>query len=356
MLTEHYPKTERIIHELRREIADGIHGGLGAPFMTTRYLMTYKNVSLKTAHRILGQLCSEGVLEVCGKRYRIKSANGEQEKRLIGLLLTRLDNPYFSNLASALEEIVRMRGCDLAIAVSNYDGELEREQINNFLRNGVSGIIACPWSLSANESLYASLSVPLVLIGRTLPRVKTDAVLVDNLTAAKDAAKHLLSVPCEEFLYIGPRDLPDDQRLAGFCEGLERSGKPLPREHIFLLSDERNIPERLRDLLLKKSKAGIRVGVFCYHDLYAARFIQLCHEEKIAIPDDCAVCGFDNLPTASAIWPPLTSVAYPMREIASLAADMLFGRMDGTRSGIGEIKLLAPELIKRSSSKKIKQQ
>lgn len=352
MLTEHYPKTERIIHELRKEIADGIHGGLGAPFMTTRFLMTYKSVSLKTAHRILGQLCSEGLLEVCGKRYRIKSATGEQDKQLIGLLLTRLDNPYFSNLASALEEVVRTRGCDLAIAVSNYDGELEREQLNNFLRNGVSGIIACPWSLSTNEELYRTLPVPLVLIGRTLPHVKTDAVLVDNLTAARTAAKHLLSISCDEFIYIGPRDLSDDQRLAGFRNGLEESGRSLPQDHIFLLNDERHIPEHLQELLLTKTKAGLRMGVFCYHDLYAARLIQLCHEEKIAVPGNCAICGFDNLPTASAIWPPLTSVAYPMREIAGLAAEMLFGRLGGTRVGEGETRLLAPELIKRSSTKR----
>ena len=350
---EHFPKTERIVRELGQEIAEGRHGRVSQPFMTTRYLMTYKGVSLKTAHRVLGRLCSDGLLEVRGKRYYLKGAEKPESRHAprIGLLLTRLDTPYFSNLASCLEETVRKRGASVEIAVSAYDGELERKRLEMFVGSGIDGIIACPWAVEQNEALYASLPVPLVLIGRTLPHAASDAVLVDNLKAAKQTAGHLIAAGCTDFFYAGPANLPDDQRLAGFREGLSAQGRTLPGSHVFALKDENAPLDALRRHLVKNPARNRRAGVFCYHDLFAARVIRLCHEERIPVPARVAVAGFDNLPVASAVWPPLTSVAYPVREIAETAVKLLFARLKGDREGAPETCYLEPELVVRKSTK-----
>lgn len=349
---DYYPKMERVLKELLQEIAEGRHGQCGEPFMTTRFLMKYKNISLKTAHKVLGHLCSEGILEVRGKRYHLKMpGTGSCGPKKIGLLLTRLDTPYFSNLASCLEERVRQRGAELAIAVSSYDAELERTHLERFVRDGFCGIAACPWALTENEHVYADLSVPCVLIGRALPHERTDTVLVDNLKAARKTAKHLLAAGCTEFFYAGPENLSDDQRLNGFRQELCHNGKKLPEDHVAGLTDDHDpLPETFRRRLLETIQKGHRAGIFCYHDLYAAHVIGFCHEAKISVPDQAAVAGFDNLPVASAIWPAMTSVAYPVRGIAETALDMLFARIDGTRCGKGETRLLAPELVVRTST------
>lgn len=347
---EYYPKMERIASELRQEISDGRHGTSGSPFMTTRYLMTYKGISLKTAHKVLGVLCTEGLLEVKGKRYYLRdtaAASVPAAKKRIGLLLTRLDTPYFSNLASNLEEITRELGAELLISISGYDPDLERKRLKDFLKNGVSGIIACPWALADNEQSYRELPVPYVLIGRTLPGGNAESVLVDNLKAARQTAHHLIETGCREFFYVGPDNLQDDQRLNGFRIGLFEAGIELPAEHIIRLPDEHSSLVRLKE---KLNHCRTRAGVFCYHDLFAAHVIHLCHESKISIPEKCAVTGFDNLPVASAIWPPLTSVAYPIRSIARSAVEILFTRMATGRTGGGTARYLEPELIVRQSS------
>lgn len=350
----YYPKMERAVRELRQEIAEGKHGRPGEPFMTTRYLMTYRSISLKTAHKVLGRLCADGLLEVKGKRYYLTrtpslSASGT---KLIGLLLTRLDTAYFSNLASNLEEIARELGAELAISVSGYDREVEKARLEEFVRRGVAGIAATPWAVAENEPVFAELPVPYVLIGRTLPHLKSDAVLVDNLKAAREVARHLLDRGCDTFFYVGPRDLADDQRLNGFRIGLLEAGVPLPTENIFRAeTDDVNLdPAGLRETLARAAKKGRKSGVFCYHDLYAARVVALCHEEKIAISDSAAVAGFDNLPVASAIWPQLTSVAYPVRDIARMALEILFTRMARQRCGGGTPRYLEPRLIVRAST------
>lgn len=347
---KYYPKTERLAKELRQEIAEGKHGADGTPFMTTRYLMRERNISLKTAHRLLGGLCTDGLLEVRGKRYYLTTARKERGRMRIGLLLTRLDTPYFSNLASNLEEITRENGAELVIALSGYDGEVERKRLDMFLKQGVSGIIACPWAVEENEKLFAALPVPSVLIGRTLPHRKTDAVLVDNLSAAHAVADHLAECGCREFFYRGPGNLADDRRLRGFRAGLMEKGFFLPENRI-LSGPENSDPPGLRKEFLECCKtSGKKTGIFCYHDLFAARIIGFCHEQKITVPAQAAVAGFDNLPVASAIWPALTSVAYPVRGIAQTAADILFSRIGNTRKEPGAEHRLEARLIVRRST------
>ncbi len=345
---ERYPKAERIEKELQLEIADGRHGTVGTPFMTTRELMTYKNVSLKTAHRILGRLCAGGLLEVQGKRYYLKGSVEKRERPVIGLLLTRLDTPYFSNLASHLEEMTRELGAEISIAVSDYNTELERCRLESFCRNGVAGIIACPWGVEENEAVYRDLPVPWVLIGRRLKQTESDAILVDNVKAAQSVAKHLLEAGCEDFLYVGPRNLEDDPRLQGFRLGLLAAGRKLRAEDVF--PAEEGMEDDMRSLRNRLSGAEKKTGVFCYHDLYAARVVNLCHEEKLSIPDRVAVAGFDNLPIAAAIYPPLTTVSYPLRDIARMACEILFTRIRCQRVGGGTARYLDSMLIVREST------
>lgn len=345
-----YPKMERLAKELRQEIAEGRHGGDGTPFMTTRYLMKERNISLKTAHRLLGRLCADGLLEVRGKRYYLTTAQKEHGRMRIGLLLTRLDTAYFSNLAANLEEITRENGAELIIALSGYDADVERKRLDMFLKQGVSGIIACPWAVEENETLFATLPVPSILIGRTLPHQKTGAVLVDNLAAARLVAKHLATCGCREFFYRGPDNLTFDQRLQGFRTALLENGLALPENHILRWPEDSDPPGLENEFLAACKTPGGKAGIFCYHDLFAARIIGFCHEQKIAIPAQAAVVGFDNLPVASAIWPPLTSVAYPVRTIARAAADILFDRIRSERNGGGTALFLEAKLIVRRST------
>jgi len=292
-------------------------------------------------------LCADGILEVYGKRYRLKgNENYQKSKPIIGLLLTRLDNPYFSTLASSLEEYIRTKNADLAISVSDYDGTLERERIKKFIQDGVSGILACPWA-AENENIYSTLSIPCVLIGRTFVHSSLDSVLVDNVKASEDTARHLVSCGCTEFFYVGPKHLSEDSRLSGYRSCLMQMGKELEDSHIIRIQDGCQIDKVLKEKIIFKNG---KIGIFCYHDLFASNVIRYCHEEKIRIPEECAIVGFDNLPVASAIWPSLTTSAYPIRNIAETAANMLFERISGARVGTGKEVVLESHLIIRKST------
>ena len=348
-------KTSRIIEELKADIASGKFGRIGDRFLTTREICEHKQISLKTAFHVLIRLREDGILEKVGRDYRLASVfapSGPTEKPLlIGFLATCLESPYFAKLACHAEEFAHSIGASLIIASSNYDFETECERLKMFCRQGVAGILICPWaSTPEQEAFYADLPVPYVMLGRKLETADCDAVLVNNQTAAQNTARHLLERGIRDFAYIGQCGKVHDQRLFGFRAELAAAGITLAESNILRI-DSQN-PEDCRKAisrLLKKKRSGT-LGLFCYHDLFAIRAIGLCHQLGLRIPQDVAVAGFDDLPAAAETWPPLTSVSYPVQDMARLAFESLYTRIKFGRIGGGICRYLDSRLIVREST------
>ena len=348
-------KTTRIVEELKADIASGKIGRIGDRFLTTREICDRKQISLKTAFQILTRLREDGILEKVGRDYRLASVFAPSDRTekplLIGFLATCLESPYFAKLACHAEEFAHSIGASLIIASSNYDFETECERLKMFCRQGVAGILICPWaSTSEQEAFYADLPVPYVMLGRKLETADCDAVLVNNQKAAQNTARHLLEQGIREFAYIGQCGKVHDQRLFGFRAELAAAGITLTESNILRI-DSQN-PEECRKAisrLLKKKRSGT-LGLFCYHDLFAIRAIGLCHQLGLRIPQDVAVAGFDDLPAAAETWPPLTSVSYPVQDMARLAFESLYTRIKFGRIGGGICRYLDSRLIVREST------
>lgn len=350
------PKAQRIKEELRNEIASGAFGESGSPFLTTRGLCDYKNISLKTAHRIINMLKDDGMLELQGKRHFICRTDSKPEsaddKKLIGFLVTNLENPFFAGLAGHIQDFAREAGYELIIAASGYDAMQERDQLEMFCRQQVSGILACPWATDDNEEFYCGLPVPFTLIGRKLKTRDADAVLVNNNLAAQSVADHLIAEKFKHFAYIGPAGLQRDPRLTGFRASLFEQGYDLPEENILQLSNSNAEADISKIATFIKEKSHTRTGIFCFHDLFAVRALNVCHSLNISVPARIGLVGFDNLPVASEVFPPLTSISYPVREMAQIAFNILLGKLEKQENNDGITRYLESKLIIRKSSKK----
>lgn len=326
--------------------------------MTVRELCDYKQVSLKTAFLIQKSLREEGILERRGRALWLAPALSISQKNarplLIGFLATCLESPYFAKLACHAEEYAHSIGASLLIASSNYSFERERERLQMFCRQGVAGVQICPWaSTPEQEGFYAELPVPYVMLGRRLETVECDAVLVNNQKAAQRMARHLLEQGLTEFAYIGQRGKQHDQRLFGFRAELASAGFALPDSQIIQVDGENQSLFRESMLQLLKRRKDKRLGVFCYHDLFAIRAINLCHQLGLRVPGDVAVAGFDDLPVASETYPSLTTVSYPVKDMARLAFETLytkirFGKQDG-----GVCRYLDSKIVVRESTQNI---
>jgi LacI family transcriptional regulator len=64
------------------------------------------------------------------------------------------------------------------------------------------------------------------------------------------------------------------------------------------------------------------------NDALASGFMRVAHQRKIRLPEELSIIGFDGLPEDELLWPALTSVAQPMREMGSAACRWLFEAID----------------------------
>ncbi len=347
-------KSGQILEELRKEISSGRYGVAGESFMTMRELCDRYGIALKTAFRIISRLHQDGIIEKSGRGYRIAGKLPEIRKNgrplLLGFLATCLESPYFAKLATHAEELAHSIGASLIIASSNYDFETERERLGMFCEQGVAGILLCPWASNAvQEAFYRTLPVPYVLIGRRLESFECDAVLVNNQKAAYEMGGHLLG-GAEEFAYIGLRGKKFDSRLSGFRSRLLEAGAALEERNVLWLDyGDREGCRRAMTELLSRRRNG-RLAVFCYHDLFALRLNNVCHELGIDVPSEVMIAGFDDLPSAAESWPPLTSVSYPVKGMVQLAFESLYTRIRFGGRQEGFARYLDSEIVIRKST------
>ena len=348
-------KSEKIVRELTANVASGELGRSGDRFMTTRELAERYGIALKTAFQVTSRLRDDGIIERSGRAYRIAPpfARGRRGETplLIGFLATCLESPYFAKLACHAEEFAYSVGASLIIASSNYDFATECERLRMFCRQNVAGVLICPWaSTPEQEAFYAKLPVPYVMLGRCLETAECDAVLVNNEKAAQLVARHLVGEGLTEFAYIGQQGKLNDRRLFGYRSELAAAGFALHERNILRLDAQDPAQCRSEILKLLSAKRRGRLGVFCYHDLFAIRALNLCRELGLRVPEDVAVAGFDDLPAAAETCPPLTSVSYPVKDMARLAFESLYARIKFKTVGGGVRRYLDSKLTVREST------
>lgn len=344
-------KQDTVASRLRAEIRRGEHGVAGEPFMTVRHIAGEFDVALATAQKIVNRLKKEGMLESHRKRLRIASRKDGGREDLncrLGLLVTNVDNPFFSRLINAIELSGRRRTVEVVTAGSDYNCAHERDQLEMLRSSGADGFLIAPAHDECSAQTLRELSLPYVLIGRQVKGVDCDVVMVNNFEAGRIAAAHLVEQGCRHFFYTGIRNFHIDQRKEGFFYELSQHGfKAGPKSMIDMQATGGD------DLAIEQFE-GIgnhgKTGIFCYHDMLAIRVLRLVKLNHLEVPGQVAIVGMDNLPVSTEVFPSLSTIDYPISQMAENAVDMLLRRIKYNPAGHPSVNYMAPRLVKRESS------
>jgi LacI family transcriptional regulator len=195
--------------------------------------------------------------------------------------------------------------------------------------------------------LMLDLKVPFVLVERANHfSDQINFVTVDNEKAAQMAVAHLIKLGRRRIGHItGDLRISDGiDRLAGYRRALEEHDLPydpsLVVEGVFT---RRSGYTGMKDLLMRRVDA-----VFASSDDMAAGALQALQESGIRVPDDVALVGFDNLPTAMDVKPELTTVHQPIEEKGARATTLLLDLIEGRVESPQHI-LLPTHLVVRQS-------
>lgn len=338
---------------IRDEILSGRYGEPGEVFMTTRALAEKRHVSVVTAHNILVGLCAAGYLELRGKRYYLSHERLLQAKqsqaRLLGLIVPRLNNEFYSSLSDAVVESAAKRGYRVLLMSSSYSSAEEKTSVQLMINLNVAGIINCVPTLPENDYIYKSCPVPCVMLGHSLDKSKISSVQVNSFSIAQKVAQNLIEEGYKRFVYIGTRNLPleNDIRFTAFRMELAQRGFALDESCIIRLSADSSADESL--LAQKLGEQREPVGVFCYHDLLAAKVYKVCSKLGKSIPTDVGVVGFDDLSIASSLYPALTTVQYRIATMADMAITLLLARIKSPSAPYDNY-YIEPNLVVRKSA------
>lgn len=153
---------------------------------------------------------------------------------------------------------------------------------------------------------------------------RSSSVSMDDVQAADDMTSHLIALGHLRIGFIigHPNHTASDQRLFGYRRALDKAGITFEPKYVRPGAFDFSSGEAAADVLLDLPHPP--TAIFASNDDMAAGVLTVAHRRGMAVPRDLSVVGFDDTALASQLWPPLTTVRQPTRDLAYAAAGLLF--------------------------------
>ncbi len=269
----------------------------------------------------------------------------------LGVLLPDLSNPFFPALLHAFAPAARAAGLVLMVHEAENDPQTELRGLERLVASQVDGLIWVPVDVNAPHAVHAEQeqaaaktlpsSLPVVTIDR--PVSGTDAVVADHVLGGRLMAAHLKELGHSRVAVIsGPADLPSSRgRRRGFLDELA----PL----LPVWECEAGFTPDLSGTARRLLAAGGYDAVACANDAMAVGVVRYLRELGMRVPSDVSVVGFDDIPWAQLMDPPLTTVRQPLAAMGAAAVRLLLERMGDPRRATRRV-VMPVELVVRAST------
>jgi LacI family transcriptional regulator len=294
-----------------------------------------RNVAPETRERVLN------AIEELGYR---PNASARALKRgvseTLGLIISDITNPFFSEYSHAIEEAAAERGLSViftnsglagnaAAAVTSTGADVmgtEADLIRRMILRGVDGLLLASIFDVPDLDDARAAGIPVVLLDRSMPVTGHASVGTNFLSASRTAVEHLIGHGHQRIGVVtgftGGSTTTDRER--GWRDALTAAGLPLGPMIRAPYSRGGGFEAGVR--LLELDPADRPTAVFVLSDEMSIGFMNAVHRAGLRIPEDIAVVSFDGSSESTFSWPPLTTMRQPVREMAHAAVDLLTRR------------------------------
>lgn len=268
----------------------------------------------------------------------------------IGLLIPDVANPFFWELASAIEQECFRRGQLLFIGTTSNQPEREQIYLDAIADRQVDGIILISTSADDQTERLLDHPTPVVLLDRMPQGGALTAVQTDNARGAELAVAHLVGVHGSSHIALlaGPPELDSSaSRMRGARHAADAAGIELEAT-----AGEFSIDSGYESFsLLARDETGrpLADAVFAFSDAQAIGFIRACRDGGLGVPEDIAVVGFDGTELSRHLTPALTTIQQDPLALARHALDRLTALLgdqpDDTETPTSEDGGMSPHLV-----------
>ena len=295
-------------------------------------------VAASTRERVL-----KAVQELGYRPNAIARALKLRRTKTVGLIVPDNSNPYFAELAKAIEDAAYARGYALILGNSSNDPQREAAQLRTLSERQVDGLLIISASAHPDLTVFRDDGIPLVLLDRAGHSLDYPSVVVDNIAGTAEGVEHLIQhghsrIGC----LAGPKDVPAAiERETGWRKTLKRHKLPTSRLLVRSEFTRHGGYDGMRKLLHQNPTA-----IFASSDLQGVGALRAANEAGLNVPRDLALLTFDGTQESEFTTPPLSVVRQPITQIATEAVNLM---LSGEKSRRNEQRVLIHELKLRQS-------
>jgi DNA-binding LacI/PurR family transcriptional regulator len=227
---------------------------------------------------------------------RVARSLRAQKSNIIGLIVSDIQNPFFSLVSRAVEDAAYEQGMSIFLCNTDENPAKEDMYIKFMREERVAGmILSSTYKTSQNFSMAADVHLPIVVIDRRVSNTDIDSVLIDNLESAYKLIQHLLDHGYRRIgAMFGVGSTTGRERREGYLQALKDHGlKPLPELASFVPAREEEGYKATQKLL---SLSVPPDAIFTSNGLLSAGAFRALRESKVKIPEEIAFASFDETP------------------------------------------------------------
>lgn len=281
---------------------------------------------------------------------RVAQAMASRRTDLIGMIVPDARQPFFAEMAHAVEQAAAERGKMVLVGNSDYRDEREVHYLRAFLGMRVSGLILVSQGMSERAaSEIEAWDARVVLLHERPEAIDDVAVVTDDIGGAQLATRHLLEHGHEYVACIGGVENtpsvgdPVADHVEGWRRAMQESGRSTEGRLLRgAVQPVRRVPGRAGGP--HAARTG-HAAIFCATDDQAIGVLRAARELRIDVPGELAVAYFDDVKEAALTDPPLTTIASDRPAMARAAVDLVLDdalRVAGLPPGTPEAVPVGP--------------
>ncbi|WP_437922080.1 LacI family DNA-binding transcriptional regulator [Sphingobacterium sp. LRF_L2] len=258
---------------------------------------------------------------------------------LIGVVIPFLSSPFFLEFIEELYKVITPLHYTLIPLQTQNNEESEKEALQFLIHQNVAGIIISPAFEDSNYELLQQVHLnicPVILFDRTQHRLNTYKIGIHNSMETYVATEDLIKKGRKKIVFLCGKDIGNTKdRIRGYKNALLNYAIPFKEEYV-VYADYQD-PNQDIDCILKaffinlQQNENLPDAIVGGTDTLSIKILGVLANLQLSVPDDIAVIGFTNTNLANYLYPALSTIRQPTKEMAQLALELLMGLIQDSR-------------------------
>lgn len=254
-----------------------------------------------------------------------------RQTQLLAVMVPDLTNPFYPLVIRGAQQVAEAQDYQILVYDSDDSPAREKAFVDAMVRRLVDGVVLISFYLETEDvTRLTQAGTQVVAVGGQLRKAGVDVVATRERLAVHEVMRHLIQQGHRRIAHLaGSQDTPAGRiRLQGYREALAEAGLPYDESLVRYGTFKRDgVAELVYSLFSQSESQNLPTALFAANDVMAIEAIRALHQRGWEVPEDVAVCGFDDIPEAELIVPSLTTIGQDAQALGRRAAELLLERL-----------------------------